>query len=134
MQKFFLTYAVTLVSFVLIDGIWLGLVAKNFYKKHLGFIMTSQVQWWAAIVFYLLFIAGLVIFVLLPHLQSGTPLYKVFLFGALFGLVTYATYDLTNQATLQDWPVIVTTVDLLWGTVLGGLVSSLSYFIISRFT
>jgi uncharacterized membrane protein len=88
-------------------------------------MMTSKVNWIAAILFYLLFIVGLLVFVIRPALSGGAPLQALF-YGALFGLISYATYDLTNLATLKDWPVIVTVVDLIWGTVLGGAVSFIS--------
>jgi uncharacterized membrane protein len=115
-------YLITLAVFFVIDMVWLGVVAKGFYRKHLGFLMSSKVNWAAALLFYLVFIAGLLIFVIRPALAQGEPL-KALLMGALFGLISYATYDLSNLATLKDWPMVVTVVDLVWGTTLGGLVS-----------
>jgi len=120
-----LLYLITLVVFFVIDMIWLGVVAKGFYRRHLGAFMTPKVNWTAAMLFYLLFIVGLLVFVIRPALAAGAPLNALF-FGALLGLVSYATYDLTNLATLKDWPLIVTVVDLIWGTVLGGVVSYVS--------
>ena len=121
-------YLTTLLAFFLIDMLWLGLVARWFYQKHLGLLLKPNTNWVAAIVFYLLFIAGILIFVVVPAFQSGS-LAKVALLGAIFGLITYATYDLTNLATLKDWPVIVTVVDLLWGMVLSTSVSCISYLV-----
>jgi uncharacterized membrane protein len=115
-------YLVTLAVFFVIDMIWLGFVAKDFYRKHLGSMLSPKVNWAAALLFYLVFVAGLLIFVIRPALAQGEPL-KALLLGGLFGLISYATYDLSNLATLKDWPVIVTIVDLAWGTALGGLVS-----------
>jgi uncharacterized membrane protein len=115
-------YLVTLAVFFVIDMIWLGFVAKDFYRKHLGSMLSSKVNWAAALLFYLVFVAGLLVFVMRPALAQGEPL-KALLLGGLFGLISYATYDLSNLATLKDWPVIVTIVDLAWGTALGGLVS-----------
>ena len=115
-------YLVTLAVFFVIDMIWLGVVAKNFYRKHLGYLMGPKVVWPAAILFYLLFIAGLVVFAIRPGLAAGAPV-KALLLGAFLGLVSYATYDLTNHATIKDWPLVVTVIDLVWGTTLGGLVS-----------
>jgi uncharacterized membrane protein len=115
-------YLLTLAVFFLIDMAWLGLVAKGFYRRRLGAMLSPKVNWTAAILFYLLFIVGLLVFVIRPALLQGTPL-KALALGALFGLIAYATYDLTNLATLKDWPLIVTIVDLCWGGVLGGLVS-----------
>jgi uncharacterized membrane protein len=118
-------YLIILAIFFLIDMIWLGLVAKNFYRHQLGSMLSPKVNWPAAILFYLLFIAGLLVFVVSPALIRGLPL-QALLFGALFGLICYATYDLSNMATLKGWPLVVTVVDLVWGTVLGGAVSFLS--------
>ncbi len=120
-------YLVTLVIFFLIDMAWLGAVAKGFYRKHLGALMSEKIVWPAAILFYLLFIAGLLVFAVRPGLAAGGPV-RALLLGALFGLIAYATYDLTNLATMKGWPLVVTVVDLVWGTVLGGLVSFLSAF------
>lgn len=111
--------------------VWLGLAAKNFYAKHIGFLMKANVNWAAAILFYLLFIAGLVVFVVVPALEKGSWV-RALLFGALFGLITYATYDLTNLATLKDWPLVVTVVDLIWGTVLAASVSVGTYVIAAK--
>jgi uncharacterized membrane protein len=121
-------YALTLAIFFIIDMVWLGVVAKGFYRKHLGAMLSPKVNWAAAILFYLVFIVGLLVFVIGPALNAGTPL-RAFLFGALFGLISYATYDLSNLATLKDWPMIVTVVDLVWGSVLGGAVSGLAAFL-----
>ena len=106
-----------------LDAAWLGLIAPAFYKKHIGFIMADKPKWFAAIAFYLIFILGVTVFVVYPGWKNIDSLMKVGLLGALFGLVTYATYDLTNQATLKNWPHIVTIVDLVWGTVLTAVVS-----------
>ena len=111
---FLKVYAIALPVFFAIDMVWLGLVAKNFYAKHIGYLMAPTVNWMAAILFYLLFIVGAVVFVITPALEQKSWVYAL-LFGALFGLLTYATYDLTNLATVKDWPLLVTVVDLLWG-------------------
>jgi uncharacterized membrane protein len=124
-------YLTAFPVFLVIDMIWLVLVARKFYSRHLGFIMRSDVGWIPAIIFYLLFIAGLVIFVVTPAIEKHSWT-NALLFGAFFGLVTYATYDLTNLATIRDWPVIVTIVDLIWGAVLSGLVSVVTYLITVR--
>ena len=121
-------YLATLVAFFAIDLLWLGLVARTFYSKHLGYLMTPNTKWVAAIIFYLLFIAGLLVFVVVPGLQANS-LSRTLLLAAFFGLVTYATYDLTNLATVKDWPILVTIVDLLWGTTLSVLVSLVSFFV-----
>ncbi len=124
-------YAIALPVFFIIDMLWLGLIAKNFYQKQIGFLMTPNVNWAAAIIFYLLFIVGLVVFVIEPALKLQSWNHAV-LYGALFGLITYATYDLTNLATVANWPLLVTIVDLIWGTVLATCVSTVSFFIARR--
>jgi uncharacterized membrane protein len=111
--------------------IWLGLVAKNFYARQIGFLMKSNVNWMAAILFYLLFIAGLVVFVITPSLEKAS-LTRALLMGALFGLITYATYDLTNLATLKDWPIALTIVDLMWGSILAASVSAITYTVAAK--
>jgi uncharacterized membrane protein len=124
-RQMVILYLITLAVFFLIDMVWLGAVAKGFYRKHLGALLAPTVKWAAAMLFYLLFIAGLLVFAVRPALLQGAP-FQALLLGALFGLIAYATYDLTNLATMKGWPVIVTVVDLAWGTALGGLVSFLS--------
>ena len=124
-KQMILLYLITLVVFFVIDMIWLGVVAKGFYRKHLGSFMTPKVNWIAAMLFYLLFIVGLLVFVIRPALLGGATIHALF-YGGLLGLISYATYDLTNLATLKDWPLIVTIVDLIWGTLLGGVVSYIS--------
>ena len=106
-----LVYLVTLGIFFGIDLVWLSVVAKDFYRQHIGHLLAAQVNWTAAVAFYLLFIGGLVFFAVKPAIEAenGT---RALVNGALFGLLTYATYDLTNQATMRDWPVLVTVVDL----------------------
>ncbi len=126
MMYYLKLYAATFVGFLAIDMIWLGLVAREFYKKHLGFLLSEHPNWWAAIVFYMLFIAGLLVFTVVPGLQAAS-LRKAMLLGAFFGLVTYATYDLTNMATVKNWPWIVTVVDMIWGTVLAAVVTAIGY-------
>ena len=126
-------FFIALPVFFVIDIIWLVFVAKNFYQKHIGFLMKPDVNWTAAIIFYLIFIAGLILFVVSPALEKQSWVHAL-LFGALFGLITYATYDLTNLATLKDWPVIVTVIDLIWGTVLAASVSVITYLIASKFS
>jgi len=124
-------YLIALPVFFAIDMLWLGVLAKGFYAKHVGFLMRTDINWPAAIIFYLLFIVGLVLFVIAPAVQKQSLMHAV-AFGALFGLITYATYDLTNMATLKDWSLVVTIVDLIWGTVLATLVSSITYLIANK--
>jgi uncharacterized membrane protein len=127
----FKLYLIALPVFFAIDMFWLGVVAKNFYKEQIGFLMTPNVNWTAAIIFYLVFILGLVLFVISPALAKSS-LQHAIVFGALFGFITYATYDLTNLATLKDWPLTLTIVDLIWGSVLASSVSSVTYYIATK--
>lgn len=115
-------YFSTLLVFFAVDMVWLGLIARTFYGKYLGYLMAPNVNWLAAILFYLLFIVGVLVFVVLPGLKSGS-LRDTLLRAALFGLITYATYDLTNLATIKDWPVLISVVDMAWGTTLSVIVS-----------
>ena len=124
-------YAVTLPIFFAIDLVWLGVVAKAFYRRHLGHLLAAEVNWPAAIVFYLVFIAGIVLFAVRPALEANSAM-RAAAYGALFGFFTYATYDLTNHATMRDWPPIVTVVDLAWGTTLSALVAYSSYLVSHR--
>jgi len=124
-------FFIALPVFFVIDMIWLVFVAKKFYQQQIGFLMKPDINWIAAIIFYLLFIGGLVIFVISPAVKIQSWVHAM-IYGALFGLITYATYDLTNLATIKDWPLLVTVVDLIWGTVLAASISLITYFIASR--
>jgi uncharacterized membrane protein len=125
-------YSIAVLVFIAIDAVWLGLIAKNFYAKHIGSLLKQNVNFTAAIIFYLLFVVGLVIFVITPAIEKRS-IQSVLLLGSLFGLITYATYDLTNLATLKDWPLVVTIVDLIWGAFISVSVSSITYLIYMRF-
>ncbi len=122
-------FGVALVIFFAIDLLWLGLIAKNMYGKYLGFIMAPKVKWVAAIIFYVLFVIALAFFVIHPAIEKQSWTYALFV-GMFFGFITYATYDLTNLATLKDWPIVITIIDLAWGSFLGGTVSILTFLIL----
>lgn len=124
-------YLLTVVIFFAVDLVWLGLVAKGFYQTQLKGILGESVHWKAAIVFYLIYIIGILIFAVIPALEKGVWS-RALLWGAMFGFFTYSTYDLTNMATLDRWPLMVAVVDVLWGTVLCAAVSVLSYLCASR--
>ncbi len=124
-------YAIALPVFFAIDMVWLGVVAKDFYRAQIGSLLRPDVNWMAAIIFYLIFIGGLVAFVITPAIEKGSWMHAL-LFGAFFGLVCYATYDLTNLAVAKDWPLLVTIVDLIWGMVLASSVSVVTYFIATK--
>jgi uncharacterized membrane protein len=125
---FIKTYVITFVTFFIIDIFWLGFAAKNIYNEKLGFIMKTNINWTAAILFYLLFIAGMIVFVIQPALTKNNWTHAL-LVGAFFGLITYATYDMTNLATLKNWPLSVTILDMIWGTFLCSVTSLISFFI-----
>ena len=124
-------YVIATAIFLACDLVWLGLVARGFYQRHLGYLMRDPINWSAALVFYLLFVVGLLIFAIKPALDVQNPL-RALLYGALFGFFTYATYDLTNLATVRDWPLIVTVADLSWGVVLCSIVACATYGVAVR--
>lgn len=124
-------FFVAFITFLIIDGAWLTLIAKDFYAKHLGFLMSKTPNFAAAGIFYVIYIITLVVLIIAPALQKGS-LSAAILTAALFGFCAYATYDLTNLATIKDWPLIVTVVDLIWGTFVTAAVSSITYLILSR--
>ena len=125
-------FAVTFVVFMGIDLVWLGFVAKNIYSKYLGYLMAPNVNWLAALVFYVIFIIGVLYFVIAPSLVDR-DFTQLVIRAMLFGFITYATYDLTNLATVRDWPITITIIDLIWGTSLSTSVSVISYLIITNF-
>ena len=131
MEKIILIYITALSIFLLVDFIWLGVIAKNLYAQNIGHLMASKVNFVAAFVFYFIFIAGLLVFSVFPALYAGS-LQKAIFMGAFFGFVTYATYDLTNLATLKDWPLSVTIIDLIWGSFIASLVSTLTFLIFNQ--
>ena len=131
-MRFIKLYVVAFVVFFLIDIIWLAVVAKKLYQNELGYIMSDKPNWIAAIVFYLVFITGVVFFVINPAIDKDSWQYAL-LAGMFFGFITYSTYDLTNLATLKDWPIKITIIDLIWGTSLGGMVSLFTFLIFKKF-
>jgi len=139
MLVFIRLYLIAFVVFFAIDMLWLGLIARNLYQKEIGTLLKKDVNWAAAIIFYLIFIGGLVWFVLMPAVETGNAsgfsagFVKALTNGALLGFLTYATYDLTNLATMKDWPLKITMIDLAWGTFLGLSTSTLTYMIHALF-
>lgn len=128
-MKLLVHFMITLFVFLGIDLIWLGFIAKNIYANAIGHLMSANVNWPAAIIFYIIFVVGILYFVVEPALIHQN-LTKLFISAALFGFVTYATFDLTSLATLKDWPLNITFIDLAWGTSLSLLVSNISYYLI----
>lgn len=124
-------YLITVPLVALLDLLWLGFLAKDFYQTKLAYIL-GPIQWPAAIIFYFMYAAGIVFFAVAPALPTGSFI-KVVAIGCLLGFFAYATYDLTNWATIKDWPVRVVIVDILWGTFLTGSVAAISYCIGKHF-
>jgi len=131
MMRYLKLYLVSLAAFFAIDMLWLGLAARSFYQQYLGFLIAPSPNWFAAILFYLLFVVGILVFVVLPGLEANS-LKTTLSRAALFGLITYATYDLTNLATLKDWPALLSIVDMLWGTFLSVSVSCVGFIVGKR--
>lgn len=130
-QTFIYLYLISVPVFFVIDMLWLGVIARNFYQTKLAGLL-GEVNWPAAILFYCLFLIGLTFFATYDAVTQGIW-QRAALYGALFGFFTYMTYDLTNLATLRDWPVSIVVVDIVWGTVLGASVATFTYFIFQFF-
>ncbi|MES2621238.1 MAG: DUF2177 family protein [Bacteroidota bacterium] len=125
-------YGIATVIFFSIDMLWLGLVAKNLYRQKLGFILSNEVNWAAAIIFYLIYIGGILFFAVLPALKDSNW-QTALMNGAILGGLCYATYDLTNMATIAKWPLDIVIIDIVWGMVLTGSVAGLTYFAATKF-
>lgn len=128
-----LAYALTLVVFLAMDAVWLSTTTASLYRPGIGHLMATEIDWRAVAIFYPLYIGGLVFFAIAPTLRRGRPA-LAFLHGALFGFLAYATYDFTNQATLRDWPWLITAIDLLWGSVVSGVSSGIAAVLTARIT
>jgi uncharacterized membrane protein len=123
MKTFIVAYFAFLLPMLAIDAVWLGAMSKRFYAPRIGSLLAESPRLAPAVIFYLIYALGPTVLVVVRAVDHGTGYGKVFLFGALLGLVAYGTYDLTNQATLKTWPVVVTLADLAWGSLLTGVVS-----------
>lgn len=130
-MKFMIHYLITFLVFFAIDLVWLGVIAKNLYANALSHLMAPSVNWIAAVIFYASFVVGILVFVVEPALANPN-LTRLVMTAALFGFITYSTYDLTNLATLKEWPLHITIIDLIWGTSLSTLVSVISVWIIGK--
>lgn len=127
--KIIISYLLTAVVFFAIDIIWLGFIAKNLYRKYLGSFLSDRVNWTAAVIFYLIYIIGISIFAIYPSVNKDSVVNAILL-GALFGAIAYATYDLTNLATLKSWPIQIVFIDIAWGAVLTATVSLAGFYIV----
>ncbi len=128
---FLQTYVASLVAFLLLDFTWLGLIARGFYREQLGQLLRPDVRWIPAIIFYLLFVAAVIVFAVAPAVERGS-LGRALLLGGFFGIVAYATYDLTNLATLRGFPTLVAVVDIAWGCLLTAAVAAVGYLVANR--
>ena len=131
LRRYLVAYLAAMVVFLVIDSLWLGVIAADFYQERLGPFMTGPVVVPAAVAFYLLYIVGVVVFAIAPALETGawkTAARR----GALLGLIAYATFDLTNLAILPGWPLSVALVDMVWGAVLTGTTATLGFLITRR--
>jgi uncharacterized membrane protein len=126
-------YGVAAIVMLALDATWLTLMANSFYRRLIGDIMLDGFRPAPAVAFYLLYLCGVVIFAVHPAFATGKWTTAA-VFGALLGLLAYATYDLTNQATLKSWSTLVTLVDMAWGCVLTAIVATLAYFAAAPFT
>lgn len=127
-MRFVAAYFFTLVVFLGIDFIWLSRVARGLYAESLGDLLLEKPNMVAAGIFYLFYVVGIVVFAVAPALRSGEVMTAV-LYGALFGLLAYGTYDMTNYATLKNWPVLITFVDIAWGGILTGFSAGVGYLL-----
>jgi uncharacterized membrane protein len=126
-------YAVSFIVFVGIDLIWLGFVAYGYYRSQIGHLLGPELNLGAAAAFYLIYVLGVVIFAVLPAVAAGGPM-RALLMGALFGFFCYATYDLTNMATLKNWPLQLSIVDMAWGAFLTGITAAAGTYAADRFS
>ncbi|MDI6712554.1 MAG: DUF2177 family protein [Anaerosomatales bacterium] len=123
-----LLYAASLLVFLGIDFVWLSTMGDRFYRRHLGDLMAASPNLVVALLFYLVYVVGVLVLVVVPALDAGSVA-KAVIGGALLGLVAYGTYDITNLSTIQGWPAIVAIVDLVWGTTLTAVVSAVGYLV-----
>lgn len=121
-MKYLLLLAISAIIFIFMDLLWLGVIAKSFYRARLGFILSDKVNWAAAVIFYFIYCAGVLWFAVLPSLENG-EWHTALINGCLLGLLCYATYDLTNMATIAKWPLQITLIDIAWGAFITGTVS-----------
>ncbi len=125
------TYGFSLLTFLVVDFTWLGLIARGFYRDQLGDLLAPDVRWVPAIAFYMLYVGAVLVFAVAPAVERES-LWRAILLGGFFGVVAYATYDLTNLATLRGFPTAVAAVDIVWGGVLTASVATIGYLVASR--
>ena len=127
MQRIHLiAWAGAAIPFLAIDLLWLGVVARDFYASQLGPLMAPKPRWGIALMFYAAYCAGIVLFAVMPGVAADS-LTRTLLLGAALGALAYGTYDLTNLATLRNWPPLMSAVDIVWGTILTAVAAGLSH-------
>ena len=132
MMKYVVAYLAAVITLFAVDLVWLGIVAKSFYREQIGPLMLDEINILAAVLFYALYVVGVVIFAVSPALHTGSWRTAIIL-GALFGFFAYATYDMTNLATLRGWPIAMVVVDIAWGTFLTAISASAGFLVTHRF-
>ena len=132
-ESIIFSYLLTFLVFLIVDMLWLGVIAKGIYQKYLGGFLSDNVNWTAAFIFYFIFVLGISIFAIYPSVNKDS-VNNAILMGALFGFFTYATYDLTNLATLKGWPLSIVFIDIIWGSVLSAFVSFSGFYIVKWLT
>lgn len=132
-ESIIFSYLLTFLVFLIVDMLWLGVIAKGIYQKYLGGFLSDNVNWTAAFIFYFIFVLGISIFAIYPSVNKNS-VNNAILMGALFGFFTYATYDLTNLATLKGWPLSIVFIDIIWGSFLSAFVSFSGFYIVKWLT
>jgi len=130
-KHYILAYFASLFTFLIMDAVWLGVLAKGFYHEQLGHLMLDELRLDIAVFFYVFYIVGVVIFAVKPAIAEKSW-WKAPVLGGLFGLLAYGAYDLTNMATLKDWPFLMSYVDMAWGTFVTASSACVGYFITHR--
>jgi len=132
MIQYLIKFTITFVVFIAIDLIWLGIIAKPLYQHYLGDLLRTTPLWPAAILFYFLFIIGLIIFAIEPAILAK-DIKKAFIMGGLFGFFTYMTYELTNWAVIKNWPGEIVAIDILWGIILSSSICGITTYIYLKY-
>lgn len=127
-MSFVKLYIIALVLFLAIDGIWLGLIAKNLYQQNIGHLMSDSIKFAPALLFYLVYVVGIIVLAVQPGIDANS-LGKTLMLAALFGFLAYGTYDFTNWATLKDWPAKIVLIDVLWGTFVTSTTAGLTWWL-----
>ncbi len=132
MTRYIAAYATGAVTFLVIDMIWLGVVARDLYRREIGALLLERPLYGPAALFYAFYVVGLVVFAVVPALNAGSWTTAA-LYGALLGLMCYGTYDMTNLATLKNWSTTIAITDMAWGAVLSATAAVAAYLVASRF-